>query len=198
MKVSSYRLGDLISHPNGLNQNEKELLAIEHPDSIGADYLLLQDGQTGIKKAAKIVLNRIDKYKELFPQDIEESVVIHLRLGDVVSGNECHERGKRPMNTEYYKSLNIDNKKIYVIGKCFFASTSSNNYDECITDSDRYLHSVLENLNAHHFDGGNADIDLCFAVLAGNFIQGRGFFSKLIVDVRKEMGKSSIETEVSF
>lgn len=197
MKISSYRLGDLISHPFGLNQHEKELLAIEHPESIGADYLLLQDDQTGIKGVSKIVLNRIDKYKELFPRDIKESVVIHLRLGDVVSGNEWHERGKRPINTEYYKSLNIDNKKIYVIGKCFFASTSSNNYDECIADSNRYLHSLLENLNAHHFDGGNADIDLCCAVLADNFVQGRGFFSKLIVDVRKEMGKSSIETEIA-
>jgi hypothetical protein len=193
MKVSSYRLGDLVYF--GLNQNEKDLLTIEHPGSIGADHILLQDDQTGIKKVTKIVLNHIDKYKELFPQDITESTVVHLRLGDVVSGNEWHERMKRPMGVEYYKSLNIDNKKIYIIGKCFFASTSSNNYDECITDSDRYLRSMLENLNAHHFDGGNADVDLCCAVLADNFIQGRGFFSRLIVDIRKEIGKSSIETE---
>ena len=193
MKVSSYRLGDLVYF--GLNQTERDLLTIEHPGSIGADHILLQDDQNGIKKVTKIVLNHIDKYKDLFPQDIKESTVVHLRLGDVVSGNEWHERMKRPMGVEYYKSLNIDNKKIYIIGKCFFASTSSNNYDECITDSDRYLRSMLENLNAHHFDGGNADVDLCCAVLADNFIQGRGFFSRLIVDIRKEIGKSSIETE---
>jgi hypothetical protein len=78
MKVSSYRLGDLISHPFGLNQNEKELLAIEHPESIGADYLLLQDDQTGIKKAAKIVLNHIDKYKESYKKtSIERYGVDH-------------------------------------------------------------------------------------------------------------------------
>jgi hypothetical protein len=195
MKVSSYRLGDLVYF--GLNQNEKDLLTIEHPGSIGADHILLQDDQTGIKKVTKIVLNHIDKYKELFPQDIKESTVVHLRLGDVVSGNEWHEKMKRPMGVEYYKSLNIDNKKIYIIGKCFFASTSSNNYDRCIADSDEYLRSMLENLNAHHFDGGNADVDLCCAVLADNFIQGRGFFSKLIVDIRKEIGKSSIETEIN-
>jgi hypothetical protein len=193
MKVSSYRLGGLVYF--GLNQTERDLLTIEHPGSIGADHILLQDDQNGIKKVTKIVLNHIDKYKDLFPQDIKESTVVHLRLGDVVSGNEWHERMKRPMGVEYYKSLNIDNKKIYIIGKCFFASTSSNNYDECITDSDRYLRSMLENLNAHHFDGGNADVDLCCAVLADNFIQGRGFFSRLIVDIRKEIGKSSIETE---
>jgi hypothetical protein len=193
MKVSSYRLGDLILV--ALNQDERDLLITEHPSSIGADYILLQDDQTGIKKITKIILNHIDKYKDLFPQDIKESTVIHLRLGDVVSGNQGHERTKRPIDIEYYKSLNVDNKKIYIIGKCFFASTSSNNYDECISDSDRYLHSMLENLNAHYFDGGNADVDLCCAVLADNFIQGRGFFSKLIVEVRKEMGKSSIETE---
>jgi hypothetical protein len=193
MKVSSYRLGDLILV--SLNQNERDLLTTEHPSSIGADYILLKDDQIGIKKITKIILNHIDKYKDLFPQDIKESTVIHLRLGDVVSGNQGHERTKRPIDIEYYKSLNVDNKKIYIIGKCFFASTSSNNYDECIADSDIYLHSMLENLNAHYFNGGNADVDLCCAVLADNFIQGRGFFSKLIVEVRKEMGKSSIETE---
>ena len=114
MKISSYRLGDLMH--SLLYPNEVHLLANEHPGSIGADYILRQDDQTGIKKMAKIVLSHIDKYKELFPQDIKESTVIHLRLGDVVSGNAEHERTKRPIDVEYYKSVNIDSKKIYTSG----------------------------------------------------------------------------------
>jgi hypothetical protein len=194
MKVSSYRLGDLIIL--GLNQNEINLLINEHPGSIGAEYILLDNNKHGIKKATDIVLNHINKYKDIIPSDIKESTVIHLRLGDVVSGNEWHEREKRPLNIEYYESLNIKNK-IYVLGKCFFAAPSSNNYDECITNSNNYLQLVLEKLNASHLDNGDADIDLCCAVLADTFVQGRGFFSKLIVEIRKEIGKDSIETDIT-
>jgi hypothetical protein len=194
MNISSYRLGDLVVL--GLSLDEMNLLINDYPESIGADYILFQNGQNGIKKVTNIVLNYINKYKELLPSDIEDSTVIHLRLGDVVSGTTSHELVKRPLNIEYYESLNIKNK-IYVLGKCFFASPSSTNYDECITNSNNYLQLVLERLNAIHFDSGNADIDLCCAVLADTFVQGRGFFSKLIVEIRKEIGKNSIETDVT-
>ncbi len=35
---------------------------------------------------------------ELLPKDISESIVIHLRLGDVVTGNALHEQVKRPLS----------------------------------------------------------------------------------------------------
>ena len=51
------------------------------------------------------------------PDDIAESTLIHLRLGDVIGGNQWHEKMKRPLGVDCLKSLlaNYDNKK-YVIG----------------------------------------------------------------------------------
>jgi len=81
------------------------------------------------------------------------------------------------LEVNYIKSLlaNDTNQK-YVIGKCFFAKPSSTNYEECITLSNEYLHNVINELQAEHFNSGNADIDLCCAVKSKLFIQGRGVF----------------------
>jgi hypothetical protein len=54
----------------------------------------------------------------------------------------------------------------------------------------------LKELDAEHFDSKNADIDLCLAVKSKLFIQGRGFFSKLIVDIRNKLGLANIETKI--
>jgi hypothetical protein len=53
----------------------------------------------------------------------------------------------------------------------------------------------LNTLGATHFDGGHPDIDLCFAIKAKNFIQGKGFYSRLIVEIRRRLGLKSIETQ---
>ena len=53
---------------------------------------------------------------------------------------------------------------------------------------------IVEYLDAQHFDSGDADIDLCCGIKSKLFIQGRGFFSKLIVEIRKKLNLESIET----
>jgi hypothetical protein len=194
--ISNYRLGDLV---NGfLQPHEMANLINEYPNSIGAEYsqefLTVYD----IKKLSDIVQNRIKNNLISFPDDIENSIVIHLRLGDVVSGNEWHEKAKRPHSIDYYINNLKDSdsySKIYIIGKPFFAHTSSKNYNECIENSNLYLNSIIKELNAEYFDGGFADVDLCAAVLSKKFIQGKGYFSKLITDIRKHIGKfDNIET----
>jgi hypothetical protein len=131
------------------------------------------------------------------PKNITESTVIHLRLGDVIAGNEWHEKCKRPLKTDYLKSLVAeDMNPKYVIGKCFFAKTSSKNYEECISASNEYLNNVITELRAEYFDSGNADIDLYCAVKSKIFIQGKGYFSKLIVEIRKRLNLYCIETAV--
>jgi len=54
----------------------------------------------------------------------------------------------------------------------------------------------MNELNAEHFDSVNADIDLCCAVKSKLFIQGKGYYSKLIVEIRKKLNLQSIETRV--
>jgi hypothetical protein len=200
--ISSYRLGDLVLiNLNGHEQNE---LLNDYPDSIGSEYILEQRANPNVDKMeliTRIAMKHIDKHLSSIPADISESTLLHLRLGDVVAGNTWHEMGKRPLEIDMLKNMvnqatesQASVNKLYVIGKCFFARTSSGNYDECVKLSNAYLETVLAELNAEHFDSGNADIDLCCALKSKVFIQGRGFFSKLIVDIRKRLNLPVVET----
>jgi hypothetical protein len=183
--ISSYRLGDLVLVV--LNKGEQQELKKDYPNSIGYDYILQYTPKLNkIDLITSITLKHIERYKSLLPPDIENSSVLHVRLGDVVCGNTSHEKEKRPFDINFLKNIK-QNTKLYVIGKCFFAKTSSTNYDECIASSNMYLENVIKELNAEHFDGGSADIDLCCAVKAKYFIQGKGFFSKLIFEIRKKL-----------
>ena len=196
--ISSYRLGDLVMLD--LGENERNEILIEQPNSIGSKYILEKRNNThcnNIDLITKIVMEHIVQNLEFLPKNITDSTLIHLRLGDVVAGNEWHEKIKRPLELDYIKSLvSNDTNPKYVIGKCFFAAPSSTNYEECINKSNEYLHNVINELQAQYFDSGNADIDLCCAVKSKLFIQGRGFFSKLIVEIRKGLNLNSIETTI--
>lgn len=195
--ISSYRLGDLILL-NNLNTNEIEKILKEHPNSFGSKYILKKrenNNCSNIDIITTIVLEYIDQNIELLPKDISESIVIHLRLGDVVGGNEWHEKCKRPLSIDYLKkSLDKNIRKKYIIGKCFFANTSSNNKEECVTLSNIYLKDVINELEAEHFDSGDADLDLCCAVKSNLFVQGKGFYSQLIVEIRNKFNLESITT----
>jgi len=196
--ISSYRLGDLVLLE--LNENEKNDILTEYPHSIGSKYILEKRKNNccdNINLITKIIMENIEQNLDLLPKNITESTLIHLRLGDVVAGNEWHEKIKRPFEINCIKSLLADdiNPK-YVIGKCFFAKPSSTNYEECINLSNEYLNNVINELQAEHFNSGNADIDLYCAIKSKIFVQGRGFFSKLIVEIRKKLNLNSIETSV--
>ena len=197
--ISSYRLGDLVLLE--LNEWEKNEILSEYPQSIGGKYIIKKREHCDIGNIdliTQIVMDNIEKYSHLLPKNITESTVIHLRLGDVIAGNEWHEKCKRPLKTDYLKSLVAeDMNPKYVIGKCFFAKTSSKNYEECISASNEYLNNVITELQAEYFDSGNADIDLYCAVKSKIFIQGKGYFSKLIVEIRKRLNLYCIETAVN-
>ena len=193
--ISSYRLGDLVLLK--LTESEKNEILKDHPNTIGSEYILATKTNNNIDLITTIAINHMSKYANVIPSDISESTLVHLRLGDVIAGTEFHEKVKRPLEVDIIKTIVNQTQsanKRYVIGKCFFAKTSSKNYDECIRLSDAYLQNVVTELQAEHFDSGNADIDLCCALKAKLFIQGRGFFSKLIVEIRKRLNLEVIET----
>jgi len=204
--ISSYRLGDLILLDN-LNSNEIEKLLKEHPDSFGSKYILEKKNNNNCSNCSnidiitKIVMEYIDKNIELLPKDISESIVIHLRLGDAVGGNEWYELAKRPLSIDYLKQSldqnNQNNRKKYVIGKCHFGTPGSPNIEESIILSNKYLKDVINEFEAEHFNSGNADLDLCCAVKSKLFIQGKGYYSQLIVDIRNKLNLESITTETN-
>lgn len=192
--ISSYRLGDLILLK--LSIKEEDEILTDFPNSLASKYILesrVSSNFDPINKITELVLKHIESHPNAFPDDISDSTVIHVRLGDVVGGNEWHEKIKRPIPVEHIKSILSDNNdKKYVIGRPFFAKTSSTNYDECIKLSNEYLQSILDEFRATHFDSGNADIDLCCAVKSKLFVQGQGYFSKLIVEVRNKLNLKNI------
>lgn len=194
--LSSYRLGDLVL----LDLHDEEVLELlrDFPGSIGYTFVfekIKNKTKSNIDIITDIVMKHIEKMKHLFPKDIHESTVIHLRLGDVIAGTIWHEVGKRPIGIEQLKqSLAHDTRKKYVIGYCAFSKTSSTNYQECIEKSHVYLQDVLHELNAEHFSSQNADIDFCLAVQAKVFVQGKGMYSKLIADIRKNVHLPTIKT----
>ena len=195
--TSSYRLGDIILQGLDDHNTNSEILN-EHPQSIGSDYILSMNNKNYLNDrvvcATQIILNHMEQYSKLFPPDIENSTVVHLRLGDAVGGNYFYERRLRPLDVSYYQ-LVIPQGKVYVIGKCHFGRRdSSPNHNQCKELSNQYMHHILTTLGAKHFDGGNADIDLCCAIKAKHFVQGKGFYSQLIVEVRRCLGLKSIET----
>jgi hypothetical protein len=100
---------------------------------------------------------------------------------------------KRPISIDELNNVVPLNDKIYIMGKCFFAKTSSNNYQECIEKSNKYLNDVISNFNGTYLDLGSADMDLLAGISCKTFIQGKGYFSKLITEIRKKFNKDSIE-----
>ena len=84
--TSSYRLGDLILL--SLTSDEKQDLITEHPNSIGSKFIdLVSCSDDKIELVKNIVLEYTRKIIHLLPEDIENSTLVHLRLGDVVAGN---------------------------------------------------------------------------------------------------------------
>ena len=194
--ISCYRLGDLVM--SGLQLVEMNQILREYPNSIASKYILAKRNNihcNNIDLITDIVIEHIEQSLEFLPKNIEDSTLIHLRLGDVIAGNQWHEILKRPLEVDYIKSLVLnDTNPKYVIGKCFFAHPSSTNYEECINKSNEYLNAVINELQAKYFNSGDADIDLCCAIKSKLFIQGRGYFSKLIVEIRKKLNLDNIET----
>jgi hypothetical protein len=195
--ISSYRLGDLVLLV--LNDEEKNKIVKDYPYSIGTDYIRSTNVLHNLDVLCEIVKKWINIYIDSIPANIKNATIIHLRLGDVIAGTQSHEMEKRPLSLDYYKQvINADDNPIYVMGKCFFSYTSSTNYNECIIKSNEYLLSIKNHFNAIHLDNDNADYTLCCAVLCKKFIQGRGYYSKLIVELRKKMGiYNNVETETT-
>ena len=190
--LSSYRLGDLIF----LSLSHEELIELmnDYPNSIGASYIrkiLKNPNLNKIQLIHSIIIEELQKY--IISNDIKNSTIIHLRLGDVVAGNESHELIKRPISIDELNNVVPLNDKIYIMGKCFFAKTSSNNYQECIEKSNKYLNDVISNFNGTYLNLGSADMDLLAGISCKTFIQGKGYFSKLITEIRKKFNKPSIE-----
>jgi len=192
--LSSYRLGDLVVF-KCLNTQEINELLKDYPNSLGAKYIRQRtDKSNGVELFTNLVVEYLKENSDFLPDDIENCTVIHVRLGDALKGTMYHEKTLRPFPIDHIKNIALENgNKNYVIGKPFFAKTSSTNYQECIDASKCYLSELINETNAIHLNLSDVDKELCCAVKAKLFIQGKGYFSKLIVEIRKKLNLKSIE-----
>jgi hypothetical protein len=202
--INYYRLGDLV-YNNYLNEEEEDKILTHHPSSLGSKFIIekrknnkdyINDTNFRLLIFIKLLLEYIIINQNKFPRDIIKSLIIHLRLGDVVAGTIWYEKGRRPFSIEHLSNLinnyeNNDNEskneKRYLIGKCHFGKDCSTNYEECLEISNKYLNECLQELKAEHLKGEDADFDLCCAILSNNFLQGRGCYSSMIVAIRRRL-----------
>jgi len=206
---SIYKLGRLVLTP--MNGNEMTQILLNYRNSIAGKFIIklfeIESLTTTkitdeiLNKRIEILLSIINEFipniNHKLPDDIQQSTVIHLRLGDAIAGITEYEKERRPIPANEIKLLldnyNKNNNK-YIIGKPFFSKESSINYDECIDKSNIYLNEVVELLNAKHISINNsADVDLCCGIQAKLFVKGRGYFSKLISIIRKRFNRPVIE-----
>jgi len=94
-KISPYRLGDLVLL--SIEDNVINEILLQYPNSIASKFILQgghkNDMHTKMNIITDIVVEHMQQYKDknIIPKDINNSVVIHLRLGDVVAGHRSDE-----------------------------------------------------------------------------------------------------------
>ena len=79
MELSNYRLGDLIFFPGLFDSKLLNKIINDYPDSFASKYIIYQSvhNQDNLTVITDIVLSFIKNNNNLFPNDINESTVIH-------------------------------------------------------------------------------------------------------------------------
>jgi hypothetical protein len=203
-----YRLGDLVIINNMLPEH-CDIILNDYPNSIASEFILEKKNKSinyyygnpskdirneTIKIISNIAMKYANENINLIPEDINNSMVIHLRLGDVMGGKLWHEKERLPFDIDDLKiKINNDEIKKYIIGKCHYDYAVFNDYDECNKLSLDYLNKVIKEFNAIHLNTDNADLDLSCAIKCKIFVQGRGHYSQLIKLIRNYFNLETIE-----
>ena len=203
-----YRLGDLVILNNMTLEHCRTILNY-YPNSIASKFILEKNKNSinyfygnlskdikneTIKIISNIAMTYANENINLLPKDINNSMVIHLRLGDVMGGELFCEKERRPINIDdLKKKINNDYIKKYIIGKCHYDYDVYNDYDKCNKLSLDYLNNVIKEFNAIHLNTDNADLDLSCAIKCKIFVQGRGHYSQLIKLIRNYFNLETIE-----
>jgi hypothetical protein len=111
------------------------------------------------------------------PPDIEASVALHLRVGDVICGSSLAERHRRPLSPNLYAPFIPARTQTYVFAASHFSAASSSNGVRCGHSTQEYVKQILHVSKGTLAPPASADCDLCSMVAAKHFIQGQGCFS---------------------
>lgn len=183
--MSSYRLGDFFW--GNLHWRERLELVCTHRDSLAADYFRTHASHSvqprhRISSASDAIAALAASAVRIcsncsLPPDIEASVALHLRVGDVTCGSSLAERHRRPLSPNLYAPFIPARTHVYVFAASHFSAASSSNGVRCGHSTREYVKQILHVSKGTLAPPASADCDLCSMVAAKHFIQGQGCFS---------------------
>jgi hypothetical protein len=183
--MSSYRLGDFFW--GNLHWRDRLELVCTHRDSLAADYFRTHASHSvhprhRISSAgdaiAALAASAVRSCSNCsLPPDIEASVALHLRVGDVICGSSLAERHRRPLSPNLYAPLIPARTHVYVFAASHFSAASSTNSVRCGHSTREYIKQILHVSKGTLAPPASVDCDLCSMVAAKYFIQGQGCFS---------------------
>jgi hypothetical protein len=176
---NTYRLGD--GYFGLLSKGAETDIIKRYPDSILSEYLQEKQNGQNSNNNSTLMYMILKKHCQKYVYPHGAYTAIHLRTGDVVCGHHWHEREKRPHDVSYYQKYR-NQSNVYIFSKPFFSVHSSK---PCIRESIIYINKILKKTKGTLFASVNADHAFCAMIKAFEFISGKGYFSKAIVELNK-------------
>lgn len=193
-KWQDYRLGDIIK---GYFRNKKQYDYLNKinkrlPNSIGDLYIKRTENlDYNIQNNNFDILKEIiDEKKNLIELPENDSLIIHLRIGDIIKGN----KNKINFQSNHWYGTSIskleeeikkikDFKKVYIV-----YGSHKNNIN--IELNNKYLQDIEEMLKKYNINpilrNKNPDEDFIFMSCSKNFIKSGGGYSQIISDMVKK------------
>ena len=167
--MSSYRLGDFFW--GNLHWRDRLELVCTHRDSLAADYFRTHASHSvhprhRISSAgdaiAALAASAVRSCSNCsLPPDIEASVALHLRVGDVICGSSLAERHRRPLSPNLYAPLIPARTHVYVFAASHFSAASSTNSVRCGHSTREYIKQILHVSKGTLAPPASVDCDLC-------------------------------------
>ena len=179
---SAYCLGDVIRyHPH-----DTLLTATlsQYPNSIGALYIKETDLQNDFDALTKVAT-------KVCGDEMSDTVAVHVRAGDVLCVPEFRTPAPVAQLREAFFQLSDSEHGNIVI----FHGDHVGVNNACREKNQKYIHELALALNAKIAEPASADDHFCQMVNAVSFVQGKGGYSEMIGQVRKKLGRKTINQQ---
>lgn len=195
----TYRVGDIFLE-RGQNRFEQDRDAIlndpQYKDTILYDYLIKKKCPKDWGTLTEVIMDHTKRFSYTIPE--ENSLVVHMRLGDIWGSNIPRNQAKRATKSldqyqDFYCAAPIKEyeiKKVYLVTALHFgADDTINQYfynEEAVSKSLSLAQNFLNqchsiNLPVEIFSNYSTDKDLCFMAHAKYFVAGISKFSSEIL-----------------
>ena len=189
MSILNYRLGDIIKFNKNIPSNNDNgyKYHLNLKNTLASEYLNKTDKINDYDTLINII-------KKKYSLQINDEVIIHLRLGDIL----CTKFSKFCLSPAYAKLpldpllfskvinnlININDKKVIILG---------DHKNNCIKETENYINILKKNIpNLFISNNSNPDLDIIRMVNAKIFIKGKGGFSDIVYNLRVKLNRKNI------